>query len=144
MIVWLAVQVIDAPGARRRPPLAGVQTRLPTFGSVTITLCERHVAVVGRDDRVVDDVADGVVAGLGRVLGDGEMRGLVPGRGDVVTRLGGTARAVIDAGGVDEGAGVEVGLGDRVAGRAGDRRARGQAATGSAGMQTRLLDARRR
>ena len=34
--VWLAVQVIDAPGASG-DPLAGVQPGRPTFGSVTVT-----------------------------------------------------------------------------------------------------------
>ena len=38
MIVWLAVQVIEAPGANS-DPFAGVQTRLGAFGSVTVTDC---------------------------------------------------------------------------------------------------------
>ena len=36
VIVWLAVHVIDAPGASD-DPLAGVQTRSLTCGSVTVT-----------------------------------------------------------------------------------------------------------
>jgi hypothetical protein len=37
-IVWLAVQVIESPGARLRTGRAGTHTRSLTFGSVTTTL----------------------------------------------------------------------------------------------------------
>jgi hypothetical protein len=37
--VWDAVQLIVAPGARFATGIAGVQTRLLTCASVTVTLC---------------------------------------------------------------------------------------------------------
>src|SRR4051794_36035515 len=37
VIVWLAVQLIDAPGAREATGLVGVQTRFATCRSVTAT-----------------------------------------------------------------------------------------------------------
>ena len=38
--VCVAVQLIEAPGARLATGVAGVQLRLLTFGSVTVTLCK--------------------------------------------------------------------------------------------------------
>ena len=57
VIVWLAVHVIDAPGANGEP-LAGVQTRLRTFGSVTVTAASVVLPAVRRHDRVIDHVTD--------------------------------------------------------------------------------------
>src|SRR4030095_1053780 len=77
-------------------------------------------------DRVVDDVTDAVVALLGGVLGDRQVRVLAARRRDFVARLGRRGGAVIHARLVQVAAGIDVGLDDGVTGGTGDRPARGQ------------------
>ena len=86
----------------------------------------------------MDDVTDAVEALLSGVLDDDEME--IRGGRDVgvVARLLGSSLAVVDAGGIEVVAGIDVGLGDRVIGRAFDRRPGARSVTGMAGVQSRF------
>src|SRR5207253_746589 len=72
------------------------------------------IAVIGGHDRVVDDLADRVVRGLGGDLGDPEVGRSDERRVGNGGGVGGPAGAVVDAGLVRVVAGIDVGLGDRV------------------------------
>src|SRR2546422_4172630 len=98
----------------RRPP------RSTLFPYTTLFRSQRDVPVVGRRDRVADDVTDLAEARRRRGLGDREGRRLNSRRGDVAKALFCSTRSVIDAGLVVEAAGVQVGLDDRVTRRAAD------------------------
>ena len=77
VIVCVPVHVIDLPGARLATGIAGVQLNPSSAGvSLTVTLCKRGVAFVGRRDGVFDDLTDFVVLRRVQVvrLGQPELR----------------------------------------------------------------------
>src|SRR4051794_1613282 len=112
----------DRVGRRAVERRAGSQRRAVGRGAgqtAAVAIGDRHVgqghvAVVGGDDVVVDDVA-GLREGAAVIdLGDRQEGGLAARGGDVGSGLARAVGTVVDAGLVVEAAGIDVGLGDRV------------------------------